>query len=95
MDIERAVEFMVQQQARTEVQLQAIKDLLQGGIKLVTSYQGETNRRLDALLDGQLRSEEKIAKLADAQLKLATAQEATERRLQALIESLTKTNGQQ
>lgn len=95
MDLDCSIEFLLQQQVKTEVQLQAIRDLVQGGMKLVIPYQAETNRRLDALIDAQLRSEERISRLAEAQLitgqkvaRLADTQETTELKLQALIDSL-------
>ena len=95
MDIERSIEFLLQQEVKAEVQLQSIRDLVRDGMKLVITHQTETNRRLDALIDAQLRSEERISRLAEAQLiteqkvaRLADAQETTERKLQALIDSL-------
>ncbi|HXP87692.1 MAG TPA: hypothetical protein VN841_23365 [Bryobacteraceae bacterium] len=81
MDMERSIEFLIESAARHEGQLQRIRDLIEGGIKLVVASYSELNRKTDALLDAQLRTETSVARLAEAQ-------RVTEEKLQGLIESL-------
>jgi hypothetical protein len=102
MDVEKTMEFILESQAKHESEIQAIRTLLKGGIKLLNSYQTKTNEKLAALIDAQLRAEVRldrtdaqIAKLADAQamtdLKLnrvADLQATTELKLQIFLDSL-------
>jgi hypothetical protein len=88
MDLEPSIEFLIENAARHEVELQRMRELIEAGIKLVITSQSETNRRWDALLDAQLRTESQIARLAEAQTALANAQAGTGQRLQKLIDSL-------
>ncbi len=81
MDMERSIEFLVENAARHEAQLQGIRNLIEGGMKMIVSFQSETNRRLDALIDASLHTEERLSRLADAQTR-------TEQKLQSLIDSL-------
>jgi chromosome segregation ATPase len=46
----------------------------------------QTNAKIDALIDAQMRTEESVTKIAEAQAKLAEAQTHTEQRLDALID---------
>jgi len=95
MEIDKAVEFLLQSQARQESQLQSIRNLIESGIKLVITYQNDTNHRLNALLDAQIRTEEKMGRLEDRMSDLAEAQKKTEQKLQVLIDSFKKPNGNQ
>jgi hypothetical protein len=81
MDIERSMQLLIENAARHEAQLQGIRSLIEGGMRLVVSSQTDTNRKIDALVDAQLRTETAIARLGDAQTR-------TEEKLQSLIESL-------
>jgi hypothetical protein len=81
MDLEKAIEFLVESQANHEAhlqgidaQLKAIRSVIQGGLKVVTKYRTETNRRFDALLDAQIRTEEHLARLASGQAQMANGQ---------------------
>ena len=73
MDVEKAVEFLIEGQARHEAHLQhldarlnTIANVIRGGLKAVVRYQVQTNQRFEELLDAQLRTEANIARLADA-----------------------------
>ena len=102
MDVGRTIEFILEQQAKTETRLDAISKLLQGGMDMLLRFQTTTNDRFNALLDAQLRAEArmdrlegKMAELAEAQTRLdgkvaelADAQKVTELKLQAFIDSL-------
>ena len=83
MDLERSLESLIENAARQDAQLQGIRNLIEGGMKLVVASQAETNRKLDALLDAQLRTETKLAQLAETQ-------ESTGKKLETLIDSLSR-----
>ena len=77
MEMEKAVELLLESAARHESQLQAIRDVIQGGINMVVSFQAETNRKFDVLIDAQLRTEASLARLAEVtETKLARLSEA-------------------
>ena len=46
----------------------------------------QTNTKIDALIDAQTRTEEKLGKVIDVQMRLVETQAHTERRLDALID---------
>lgn len=99
--MEKTVEFLVENAARHESQIQAIRKLIQAGMKMIVSSQAETNRKFDVLIDAQLRTEsglsrtnealartnESLARTNETVARLAEAQAATEIKLQALIDS--------
>jgi len=95
MDLDKAIEFLVESQAKHEAhlqgidsQLKAIRKVISGGLKLVVKGQTDTNRKFEALLDAQLRTEASIARLAEAQARTADAQSRTEQELRSLLDSL-------
>jgi hypothetical protein len=72
----------------------------QAWINTLGEAQVESERRISALVDAQIRTEEKaqrtdeaLRQLADAQRQLADSQRLTDKRLNALIEILTKARG--
>ena len=88
MEIEKAIEFLLDGQAKHEAEIKAIRKVISGGLKLVVKYQTRTNEKLEALLDAQLRTEGSLGRLAEAQAGLADAQTRTEKELRTLIDSL-------
>jgi hypothetical protein len=88
MEIEKAIEFLLEGQAKHEAEIKAIRKVISGGLKLVVKYQTRTNEKLEALLDAQLRTEASLERLAEAQTGLADAQTRTEKELRTLIDSL-------
>jgi hypothetical protein len=106
MDVEKTMEFLLETAVRHDTQIQTIRNLLEGGIKLVNTYQTETNRRFDALLDAQLRTESmtssfqseakrKFDALVDAQLRAesmtSSFQSETNRKFDALVDAQVRT----
>ena len=88
MDIDKAIEFLLEGQVKHEAEIKAIRKVISGGLKLVVKYQTRTNDKLDALLDAQLRTEASLGRLAEAQAGLTHAQTRTEKELRTLIDSL-------
>jgi cytoskeletal protein CcmA (bactofilin family) len=100
MDVERTTEFILDSQAKQAAHMDAIDrrmdgvtKLIQQGTRLTMSFQKDTNHKIDALIDGQLRADarleqsEKASLRVDAALEqLAKAQKATEQKLQRLID---------
>ncbi len=83
MDVEKTIEFILEQQAqaavfqteaavfqaKTEKRFDAISKLLQNGMQMLVDYQRETNTKINSLVDAQLRNEEGIRQLREAQQK--------------------------
>ena len=84
----RAMTFLVESAAKHEVQLQRMRDVIERGMRIIVTFQTESSRKLDALIDAQLRPEEKLAQLANAQA-------GTEQKLQGLLDFFKKPNGNQ
>jgi len=88
MDVEKTMEFLLEGQARHDAQIQVIRNLLEDWMKLVVSYQIKTDEKLAALMDAQLRTEAQLER-TDAQLaRLAEAQAITEQKLQTFLDSM-------
>jgi hypothetical protein len=88
MDVERTIEFILQQQAKAEAratladakaerQMTAIRKLIQTGMRMIVK-----NEELIKATQAELRE------LAGAQKDLAAAQKITETKLQGLIDAL-------
>ena len=95
MDVEKTMAFLLEGQARHESQIQSIRNLLEGGVKLLNSYQTKTNETLAILMDAQLRTEASLERLSVAQAttdlklnRLADLQAITELKLQIFLDSL-------
>ena len=96
MDVERTIEFILEQQAKHEARLgkaddemAAIRKLIQEGMRLLVSNQEanrETDKRISALVTAQQESEQKIRTLAEAQT-------STEKSLKAFLDSQRGKNG--
>lgn len=83
MDIERTIEFLVEQAAKHDARFSQIEELLLRGAKMLVSTQEanrDADRRVSALVDAQLRTEQQLS-------ELAAAQKTTELKLQALLDS--------
>jgi hypothetical protein len=81
MDVERNIEFIVEMQAKQAAHLDAqaahmdaidrrmdgVTKLLQQGMQLLVNFQTETNQKINALVDAQLCTEEKLQRFIDRQ----------------------------
>jgi hypothetical protein len=81
MEIEEAIEFLLDGQAKHEAEIKAIRKVISGGLKLVVKYQTRTNEKIEAPLDAQLRTEARLGRLAEAQTQ-------TEHAMRAMLDSL-------
>ena len=77
MDVQKTMEFILQQQAKAESQMAAIRKLIQTGMRMIVK-----NEELIK------KNEESIKELAVAHKELAAAQKITETKLQGLIDAL-------
>lgn len=91
-DTQKQIEFMVEQQARFAVNQEKADERLTRLEKIVANAYVDMRDRYNALVDAQLKSETKIAAVAEAQLRLTEAQRSltegqqhTDDRLNALI----------
>ncbi len=92
-ELNRKMEFVVEQQARLVVNQQKAEERMSGLESLVgrlaaatTAGFKELNEKVSALGDAQIRTEESVSTLADKVTELAEAQAHTDRRLDALID---------
>jgi|ERR687883_441336 hypothetical protein len=90
---QRQFDFILNQQAKFTADIQKLQESQAATIQIVNrlatvTVEGfkQTNAKIDILIDAQTRTEEKIAKLAEAQTHLAEARAHTEQRLDALID---------
>jgi hypothetical protein len=95
VDVEGTIEFILENQAKTEIRLGGITKLLQQGMRMLV----KTDTKVAQLAEAQKRTDAKLARLADvhrelaaevkgvaAEVKeLAKAQRETERTLRAFI----------
>ena len=84
MNVEKTMEFILQQQAKAEVQMAEMRQ-----------QQAKTDRQIKAIqklitagMKMIVKQGESIKQLADAQKELANAQKVTEVKLQGLIDAL-------
>lgn len=84
-NIQKQFDFIVEQQARLVMNQEKADERLTRLENIVANAYVDMRDRVNALVDAQLKSEEKIATLADAQTHLTQAQVATEERLNVLI----------
>jgi hypothetical protein len=117
VDVEGTIQFILESQAKAEAhmgamdgrpgvldaRLDSITKLIKQGMRLLVTFQTETNSKINALADAQLRTDAKLDRVAEAQLRtdakleeLAEAQKVTELKLQLLFDTLRKNrNGDQ
>ncbi|SRR5260370_13405680 len=92
-DTQKQIEFIVEQQARFAVNQEKADERLTRLEKIVANAYVDMRDRYNALVDAQLKSETKIAAVAEAQLRLTESQQSltegqqhTDDRLNALID---------
>ncbi len=84
-DLQKQLDFMVEQQARLTVNQEKADERLTRFENIVANAYVDMRDRVNALVEAQVKSEEKIGALADSQKNLLEAQLATEERLNVLI----------
>ena len=84
MNVEKTIEFILNQQARAETQMTSMRKLIVTGMKMVVK-QGENIEKLGEKVD-KLSGE--VSKLTADVRELARAQRTTETKLQSFIDSL-------
>jgi len=81
MNVERTIEFILEAQAKAEVRMAAherrmgaldrrmdgVTKLIQQGMRLLVSFQKETDRKINALVDAQQVTEKKLQALINRQ----------------------------
>ena len=94
MDVEKTIEFILEQQAqsavfqtKTEKRFDAISKLLQNGMQMLVDYQRETNTKINLLIDGQVRHEESIRQLREGMDQLREAQQKTDDRFSRWLDA--------
>lgn len=75
---------------RLDKRMDTIAKLIQQGMRMLVTHKAETDRHIDGLVEAQMRTDAKMAELAEAQRGLAAAQEDTQKSLKAFIDSLQK-----
>jgi hypothetical protein len=96
VDVEGTIQFILESQAKAEARmgvidarLDSITKLVKQGMRLLVTFQTETNSKINALMDAQLHTDVKLEQLAEAQ-------KVTELKLQLLFDTLRKNrNGDQ
>jgi hypothetical protein len=74
MDMEQAVEFILEAQAKNDAQIgkltrsvDALRDIVKTGVRMLGNYQTKTDILIDALTQSQLRTEETMRAFMDSQ----------------------------
>jgi hypothetical protein len=91
MDVERTIEFILEQQAKTEVQMGAIRNLVERGMELVLSIgaaQREADLKITQLAAAQLIAEEKHQASEERHRVLEERHQALEEKFQAFLDWL-------
>jgi hypothetical protein len=83
MDVQKTMEFILQQQAKAESQMASIRKLIQTGMRMIVKNEGLIKKNEELIK----KNEESIKELARAQKELAVAQKVTETKLQGLIDA--------
>ncbi len=99
-DMERAIEFILQQQAKFAEDLRQHRETFTADVQKMKEFSFElakgyvrTQNTLDELGTAQRKTEAKLAELAQAQRELTEAQKVTEQRLSAFIGALERRFG--
>jgi hypothetical protein len=75
---------------RLDKRMDAIAKLIQQGMRMLVTHKAETNRKINALVDAQMRGEARMERLDEKMEELAAAQKDTQKTLKAFIASLQK-----
>ena len=75
---------------RLDKRMDAIAKLIQQGMRMLVTQKAETDRKINALVDAQMRSDARSERLDARMEELAVAQKDTQRTLKSFIESLRK-----
>jgi hypothetical protein len=85
MNVERTMEFILNSQAKhaarmdvLDRRMDGVTKLLQQGMRLLVSSKKETDQKINALIDSQLRTDVALKELAEAQ-------KVTEKKMQAFL----------
>ena len=92
MDVEKTIEFILEQQAAMNVRQDSILTMIDGGMKLIAAH----DRHIKALIESQERLTAAQQATDDELKQLAAAQAATDEKLSRLIDALQRnaSNGQ-
>ena len=100
MDVQKTVEFILEQQAAMTTRQDSILRMVEGGMKLIAGH----DRQIKALIEGQQTTDHRLDRLVEAQQttdhklnRLTEAQQTTDHELNRLIEALLRntSNGPQ
>lgn len=96
MDVQRTMEFILEQQAQMTTRQDSILKLIHSGMKLVAEH----DRQIKALIDSHERLAASLHALAETQQateerlnRLASSQQDTDERLKRLIDALRRPRG--
>jgi peptidoglycan hydrolase CwlO-like protein len=99
-DMERSIEFILQQQAKSEAKFEEWNARFQRSLDSLLQQQAKTSSevaRLAAfggeLAKGQVRLQNKMAELAESHRRLAEAQSKTEEELKAFVAAMNRRFG--
>ena len=91
MDVERTIEFILETQAKHEAaqirldrRMDGIARIMVAGMRIVRKNHAETSTKINALIDSHLRTDAKLAGLAETQ---AESQRRTDARFAELAET--------
>lgn len=96
MNVERTMEFILNSQAKhaarmdvLDQRMNGVTKLLQQGMRLLVSSKKETDQKINALIDSQLRTDARMeaaqSRTDRALRELAEAQKVTEKKMQAFL----------
>jgi len=74
-------------QAKTGKRLDAIAKLLKTGMKMLVDYQRETNGKINALVDAQMRNEEGFRQLREDMVQLRESQQKTDEKFNRWLDA--------
>jgi len=85
-ELQGKIEFIIHHQARFSSDLDRVKDLITQLAVAGRDRFADHDRQIAALVDSQIKSEERMAKVEETLKRIAEAQEHGDKRLNALIE---------
>jgi hypothetical protein len=75
---------------RLDKRMDAIARLIQQGMRMLVTHKAGTDRKINALVDAQMRGEARMGRLDEKMEELTVAQKDTQKTLKAFIASLQK-----